>query len=156
MLKSISRTVLEVRWLLLSWVAAWDAEMTLLTDLQGRGGPEVRLWACKSVKALGCPALNQFQSLEDASAHRLAVRRSQVSGSDSIALQREEMFTSSETCRVAYAGVEASGGLWHESRDGRGQYMKMGPSHEESQGAHLLTGYKYYWRCSATNPCVSS
>ena len=40
MLKSISRTVLEVRWLLLSWVAAWDAEMTLLTDLQGRGGPD--------------------------------------------------------------------------------------------------------------------
>ena len=38
MLKSISKTVLDVRWLLLSWVAAWDAEMTLLTDLQGRRG----------------------------------------------------------------------------------------------------------------------
>ena len=41
MLKSISRTVLEVRWLLLSWVAARDAEMTLLTDLHSMGRAEV-------------------------------------------------------------------------------------------------------------------
>ena len=57
MLKSISRTVLEVRWLLLSWVAAWDAEMTLLTDLKGTGAPELRFWARerRSSKALGWP-----------------------------------------------------------------------------------------------------